>query len=107
MMVDIRFSSSKLRERSILRFRLRVINHHPGDYKSNDELPCACERYGRGQILTWEHQLVQGNGGEIGPAHLFGHNKLDEGIEIRSQQSSTPGLGKECPELVNIFCLKL
>src|ERR1700730_1994817 len=77
------------------------------DDEINNVLPCVCERCRRGQIFTCEQHLVQRDGGEIGPAHLLGHNKLDEGIEIRSQQSSTAGRVKEYPELVNIFCIKL
>ena len=38
---------------STLRLRLRGINHHPGDDKCNDVLPCACERCGRGNIFPW------------------------------------------------------
>ena len=93
----------------MLRFRILFlwIGQHTSDNKFNDILPCVCEHCRRGQILTCEKHLVQGNASEIGPAHLLGQNKLDEGIEIRSQQSSASGLGKECPELVNIFCLKL
>src|SRR5229473_3880570 len=83
------------------------IAHQSADDKGNNVLPCACQRSRRGQILTWEKHLVQGNGGEIGPAHLLGQHKLEEGIEIRSQQSSAANPGKERPELVNIFCLKL
>src|SRR5260370_1086861 len=53
------------------------------------------------------YQLVQRNGGQIGPAHLLGQNKLDEGIKVRAQQSSILGPGKERSELVKISCLKL
>ena len=93
----------------MLRFRILFlwIGQHTGDNKCNDILPCVCERWRRGQILTCEKHLVQGNAGQIGPAQLLGQHKLDEGIEIRSQQSSVPSPGKEGPDLVNIFCLKL
>ncbi len=47
----------------------------------------------RGQILSCKKHLVERKGAEIGPAHLLGHQQLDERIDIRAQQSSAPGAG--------------
>src|SRR5258708_38761011 len=93
MMRDIGFSLLEKRICSMLRFCLLWIDHHPMDDEVSNVLPRACERGLRGQILACVKHLVQRNGGQIGPAHLLGQNKLDEGIEVRSEERR---VGKEC-----------
>src|SRR5258708_17924788 len=88
MMRDIGFSLLEKRICSMLRFCLLWIDHHPMDDEVSNVLPRACERCRRGQILACVKHLVQRNGGQIGPAHLLGQNKMYEGSEVRAHHSS-------------------
>src|SRR5712692_127478 len=55
---------------SSLLFRLREIDQHPGNDEPHNVLPGKGECSLRGNLLAWEHCLVERKKGKVGLAHL-------------------------------------